>query len=138
MVLLEAIPHALATHITENLSIPTIGIGAGPGTSGQVLVITDVLGTYAMESENGQGSPAPRFVRHFGHVGAEAKRAIEGYVSEVKGRTFPANGETYGMKREEWEGFLARTRSDDVVRRSVRTLGKVEANEETEETEDGV
>ncbi|RSH92152.1 hypothetical protein EHS25_008567 [Saitozyma podzolica] len=100
-ILLEAIPHNLARHITDNLKIFTIGIGAGPGTSGQVLVITDVLGLYADGAK-------PRFVRHFGNVADEARKAVNGYVQEVKGGTFPELGkETYGMKKEEWEGFLA-------------------------------
>jgi len=140
MVLLEAIPHILASHITEHLSIPTIGIGAGPGTSGQVLVITDVLGTYAVDNvaENDEVIQQPRFVRQFGRVGAEAKRAIEGYVSEVKERTFPAVGkETYGMKKAEWEGFLARNHSRQGVERVARVKEGDEDLADEEETEDG-
>jgi 3-methyl-2-oxobutanoate hydroxymethyltransferase len=108
-ILLEAIPHNLARHITETLKIFTIGIGAGPGTSGQVLVITDVLGLYADGAK-------PRFVRHFGNVADEARKAVNGYVQEVKGGTFPELGkETYGMKKEEWEGFLATLAEGQVV-----------------------
>lgn len=100
--LLEAIPHSLARDITDSLEILTIGIGAGPGTSGQVLVITDVLGTYAEP-----GAWKAKFVRHFGDVGAASKKAVEGFVREVKGGGFPEVGkETYAMKKEEWAKFL--------------------------------
>lgn len=149
MILLEAIPHMLAAHITETLNIPTIGIGAGPKTSGQVLVITDVMGIYApdpapltattppvetqivvpspMSDTNitpstsviSNGIPPgtssavappvnqPRFVRQFGNVGAEARRAARAYAQAVRDGSFPEIGkETYGMKKEEWEAFL--------------------------------
>lgn len=114
-ILLEAIPHLLAGYITERLAIPTIGIGAGPQTSGQVLVVTDVLGTYApdepAEGEEGgekkDRAGQPRFVRQFGDVGRASRRAIEEYKRSVKGREFPEVGrETYGMKKDEWEAFL--------------------------------
>lgn len=101
--LLEAIPHTLARHITESLEILTIGIGAGPGTSGQVLVITDVLGTYAADP----GKWKAKFVRHFGNVGEVARGAVGDYVREVKGGGFPEVGkESYTMKKEEWARFL--------------------------------
>ena len=111
-ILFEAIPHPLATYLTSQLSVPTIGIGAGPGTSGQVLVVTDVLGVYADPAVAGDHSRAarqPRFVRQFGNVGTEARRAIEDYVKHVKDGSFPEVGkETYGMKDEEWDAFMAR------------------------------
>lgn len=100
--LLEAIPHKLATYISNELSTITIGIGAGTGTHGQVLVITDVLGLY-----DGEGTSRPRFVRGFGKVGEAMREAVEGYRDEVKGGGFPELGkETYTMKKDEWEGFL--------------------------------
>lgn len=132
MILLEAIPHLLAAHITSRLSIPTIGIGAGPGTSGQVLVVTDVLGTYAPDSTEEVGgvegkretSGQPRFVRQFGDVGRESRRALQAYVDNVRSGGFPEVGkETYGIKKEEWEAFIGKT----------KTEGKVEGVE----TEDG-
>lgn len=103
--LLEAIPHRLAKYITDSLGTLTIGIGAGGDTHAQVLVITDVLGLY-----NGDSAAAgkPRFVRHFGQVGKAMRDAVEGYKRAVEGRDFPEVGkETYTMKKEEWEGFLA-------------------------------
>ena len=143
MILLEAIPHVLASHITQRLSIPTIGIGAGPGTNGQVLVITDVLGVYAVENgDAGQGEgpsvpQQPRFVRQFGRVGAEAKRAVDEYVREVKGGTFPVVGkETYGMKKEEWEAFIARAERGVPSIPKSRVVGGGE-RDLGQETEDG-
>ncbi|KAK4684645.1 3-methyl-2-oxobutanoate hydroxymethyltransferase, partial [Tremellales sp. Uapishka_1] len=101
--LLEAIPHSLATFVTDKLDIPTIGIGAGPGTSGQVLVISDVLGVYAEEP----GVKKAKFVRQFANVGKEARRGAEGFVEAVKSGRFPEVGsETYAMKKDEWEAFL--------------------------------
>ncbi len=81
MLVLEAIPSSLGKHITESLSIPTIGIGAGPDCSGQVLVLQDMLGI-------SPGKP-PKFVKNFldGHSSIEA--AVKAYVREVKSGKFP-------------------------------------------------
>ncbi|ORX38824.1 ketopantoate hydroxymethyltransferase-domain-containing protein [Kockovaella imperatae] len=139
MILLEAIPHPLATYITERLSIPTIGIGAGSGTSGQVLVITDVLGVYAPDSSDLNGSeggafPQPKFVRQFGSVGQESRRAIGEYVRHVQDRSFPETGEeTYGMKKDAWDAFLA---SMEGVNETKAIQGDT-ASGKTRDTEDG-
>jgi len=81
MLVLEAIPSSLGKQITESLAIPTIGIGAGPDCSGQVLVLQDMLGI-------SPGKP-PKFVKNFvdGHASIEA--AIKAYVREVKNGKFP-------------------------------------------------
>lgn len=81
MIVLEAIPSSLGKQITETLSIPTIGIGAGPDCSGQVLVLQDMLGI-------SPGKP-PKFVKNFldGHSSIEA--AVKAYVREVKSGKFP-------------------------------------------------
>lgn len=81
MIVLEAIPSSLGKHITEALSIPTIGIGAGVDCSGQVLVLQDMLGI-------SPGKP-PKFVKNFmdGHASIEA--AVKAYVREVKSGKFP-------------------------------------------------
>ena len=81
MIVLEAIPSSLGKHITESLSIPTIGIGAGSDCSGQVLVLQDMLGL-------SPGKP-PKFVKNFldGHASIEA--AVKAYVREVKSGKFP-------------------------------------------------
>lgn len=103
-ILLEAIPSPLAAYVTSRLSIPTIGIGAGSGTSGQVLVLADALGITVSTSS----APPPRFVRRFSDVGAEMRRGIEEYVRAVRERSFPEEGkETYGMGGGgEWATFL--------------------------------
>lgn len=81
MVLMEAIPAALANEVTAALQVPTIGIGAGVGCSGQVLVLHDMLGIYP-------GKKA-RFVKDF-MVGADSiAHAVANYVAEVKAGTFP-------------------------------------------------
>ena len=81
MMVLEAIPSSLGKHITESLSIPTLGIGAGADCSGQVLVLQDMLGI-------SPGKP-PKFVKNFldGHASIEA--AVKAYVREVKAGKFP-------------------------------------------------
>ena len=81
MVVLEAIPSSLGEKITTELCIPTIGIGAGPDCSGQVLVLQDMLGI-------SPGKP-PKFVKNFmdGHHSVEA--AVKAYVREVKSGKFP-------------------------------------------------
>ena len=82
MVVLEAIPAALAAEVTQALHIPTIGIGAGPDCNGQVLVLHDMLGITA-------GKP-PRFVRNF-MMGADSiQAAVNAYVTAVKSGEFPA------------------------------------------------
>lgn len=82
IVLMEAIPAALATEVTARLSAPTIGIGAGAGCSGQVLVIYDMLGIYP-------GKKA-RFVKDFMAGTGSVGQAVANYVAEVKAGTFPA------------------------------------------------
>lgn len=81
IVLMEAMPAAVARRVTESLSVPTIGIGAGPDVSGQVLVNYDMLDIYP-------GRKA-RFVRNFMAGAPSVKAAIEAYVKAVKDRTFP-------------------------------------------------
>jgi 3-methyl-2-oxobutanoate hydroxymethyltransferase len=80
--LLEAIPARLAKEVTDSLAIPTIGIGAGPDCSGQVLVMHDLLGVFP-------GHQA-RFVKNFMEGQTSIDAAIRAYVSAVKDRSFPA------------------------------------------------
>ena len=82
MLLLEAIPSALGQQVTEALSIPTIGIGAGPGCSGQVLVLHDLLDVFPGQK--------PRFVKNFMAGQPSIQAAITAYVAAVKAKTFPA------------------------------------------------
>ncbi|GAA5955382.1 hypothetical protein JCM3765_006761 [Sporobolomyces pararoseus] len=99
---LEAIPSEVAKYVSERVDAPTIGIGAGNETDGQVLVQLDMLG--------GDPSPThvgPKFVKKFGSVGEEAVRGIGKYIEEVRTRSYPEEGQhTYPMKKEELEGFL--------------------------------
>jgi 3-methyl-2-oxobutanoate hydroxymethyltransferase len=81
MIVMEAVPAALATDITQHLSIPTIGIGAGAGCSGQVLVLHDMLGIYP-------GKKA-RFVKDFMQGAGSIAQAVANYVAEVKSGAFP-------------------------------------------------
>ena len=81
-VVLECIPAATAQNITQALHIPTIGIGAGSGCDGQVLVTHDMLGLFSDLS--------PRFVKHFGEIGQAIVEAVTTYCQEVREGTFPA------------------------------------------------
>ncbi len=87
MVLMEAIPATLAAEITAQLKVPTIGIGAGAGCSGQVLVVYDMLGIYP-------GKKA-RFVKNFMAGVGSVGQAIANYVAEVKAGTFPAQEHSF-------------------------------------------
>ncbi|KAF2130363.1 3-methyl-2-oxobutanoate hydroxymethyltransferas-like protein [Dothidotthia symphoricarpi CBS 119687] len=98
-VVVEAVPAEVATLVTKKLSIPTIGIGAGSGCSGQVLVQTDMLGNFP------PGRFLPKFVKKYGDVWGESIRAISQYKVEVKGRAYPALEHTYPMPQEEFSEF---------------------------------
>ena len=81
-VVLEKVPMGLAARITQRLSIPTIGIGAGVACDGQVLVVDDMLGFFT--------EFRPKFVKRYADLGALASEAIADYAAEVRARTFPA------------------------------------------------
>lgn len=94
-IVLECIPNRLAEYITGKLSVPTIGIGAGPHCSGQVLVMADLLGMMDEESH-----PPAKFVKKYANFNAEAVKAIEQYKSDLDG-VFPQEDlHGYKMKRE--------------------------------------
>jgi 3-methyl-2-oxobutanoate hydroxymethyltransferase len=96
---LEAVPAPVAARITEALGIPTIGIGAGAGCDGQVLVYHDLLGLY-------QGR-APRFVKRYAELAPEIQSALEAYAAEVRTGAFPEEKHTYSMPEEELAAFEA-------------------------------
>jgi 3-methyl-2-oxobutanoate hydroxymethyltransferase len=98
-VVLEAVPAAVARAVTEALIVPTIGIGAGPDTDGQVLVWHDMLGYYE--------GHAPRFVKRYADLGEVIVDALERYADEVRSGTFPEEQHTYKMPAEELEAFRA-------------------------------
>jgi 3-methyl-2-oxobutanoate hydroxymethyltransferase len=88
-IVLEAIPADIAREITERVSVPTIGIGAGVACDGQVLVSYDMLGM--------DETFKPRFVRRFATLGTTIKEAVGAYVSEVRGATFPSDAESFAV-----------------------------------------
>jgi len=101
-IVLEAVPAAIAASVTQALGVPTIGIGAGAGCDGQVLVWHDLLGLYE--------GKAPRFVKRYADLATEARRALEAYVDDVREGRFPEEQHTYGIPDEElaeFEGWLA-------------------------------
>lgn len=112
-VVLEAIPSKLGGYITSELSIPTIGIGAGPSTNGQVLVWDDMIGSW-----NGHKA---KFVRRFADVKAEHRRAVTDYVSAVRQRAFPDFSESYKICDEQWIEFLRSESVEDTGRFAERT-----------------
>lgn len=90
---LECIPHQLGKMVTEALDIPTIGIGAGPDTDGQVLVFHDLL-LFGVER-------TPKFVKQYGNVNEVILKGIGEYVNEVKNQQFPDESHVYTMKEDE-------------------------------------
>lgn len=91
-IVLEAIPADLAALITKKLTIPTIGIGAGNQTDGQVLVYQDMLGMY--------GEMQPKFVKRYADIGAEMNSAIQHYKTEIQQEQFPAAEHTFSIAPE--------------------------------------
>jgi 3-methyl-2-oxobutanoate hydroxymethyltransferase len=87
IVLMEAMPAAVAKRVTQSLTVPTIGIGAGPDVSGQVLVVYDMLDIFP-------GRKA-RFVKNFMEGGLSVRAAIEAYVKAVKAKTFPGSEHSF-------------------------------------------
>ncbi len=88
-VVLECVPEKLATMVTEKLDIPTIGIGAGAGCDGQVLVYADMLGMFS--------DFTPKFVKRFAETGQIMKDAFKAYNEEVKAMTYPEQKHTYAI-----------------------------------------
>ena len=91
-VVIEGVPDALGAAITEAVSIPTIGIGAGPAPDGQVLVFHDLLGM-------GRTAP-PKFVRAYANLGASITEAIGRYTADVRSGEFPSSEESYPASEE--------------------------------------
>ena len=101
--LIECVPHKVATYITENLRIPTVGIGAGNGTSGQVLVMSDMMGMISKEENNS----IPRFVKQYENVSTIMTNALGAYNRDVETRTFPErDAHSFKMKETIWKDFL--------------------------------
>jgi 3-methyl-2-oxobutanoate hydroxymethyltransferase len=101
-IVLEGIPDVLAEIVTEQISVPTIGIGAGAATDGQVIVFHDVLGLL-------DRGFSPKFLRRYASLADDAVAALEAFIADVRSGAFPAEAETYHMPeeaaaalREEW------------------------------------
>jgi len=98
-VVLEAVPAEVASRISAALEIPTIGIGAGAGCDGQVLVWHDLLGLYA--------GRAPRFVKRYAEIAEAIGDAVAQYAGDVRGGAFPEDVHTYAMPEDELAAFEA-------------------------------
>ena len=95
---LESIPARLAELVSQRLSIPTIGIGAGAGCDGQVLVLHDLLGLFDRFT--------PKFVKQYARMSVEMESAFGAYIADVREGRFPATEHTVEMADEEWETLL--------------------------------
>jgi 3-methyl-2-oxobutanoate hydroxymethyltransferase len=95
---LESVPDRVAALITDRLTIPTIGIGAGPGTSGQVLVLHDMLGLFDRFT--------PRFVKRYAELGQAARAALTAFCADVQSGAFPEAQHSYSIDDDEWRAFL--------------------------------
>lgn len=101
-IVLEAIPAEVAEVITGRLSVPTIGIGAGNGCSGQILVQSDMIGNFP------PGRFLPKFVKKYGDVWGETLQAITAYKDAVKTRQYPAEEHTYLIDKGQLDAFKSR------------------------------
>jgi 3-methyl-2-oxobutanoate hydroxymethyltransferase len=96
---LEAVPAEIAAVVTRRLEIPTIGIGAGPATDGQVLVLNDLLGIFEEFK--------PRFVKRYAHLRRDMITALSAFADDVRARRFPAEEHCYTIEPEELARFRA-------------------------------
>ena len=97
-IVLESVPARLGQLVSQKLSIPTIGIGAGVGCDGQVLVTHDLLGLFDRFT--------PKFVKKYANLHAEMQRAFADYISDVHGREFPAAEHSFEMEEREWQDLM--------------------------------
>lgn len=98
-VVLELMPAESAKYITENLKIPTIGIGAGVNCSGQIVVIDDILGKFT--------DFTPKFVKKYANLHDEILKGVQTYKQEVKNMIFPSEKESFELNQEEKEKLLS-------------------------------
>jgi 3-methyl-2-oxobutanoate hydroxymethyltransferase len=106
-IVLEAVPAPVAEEITRRLTVPTIGIGAGGATDGQVLVWHDLLGLY--------DGASPRFVKRYADLSTAIREAVSAYADDVREHRFPEELHTYGMADEELGAFRAIVGSDPAL-----------------------
>ena len=93
MIVIEAVPAPVGMLLSRSLTVPVVGIGAGAGCDGQVLVTPDMLGL--------QEALTPRYLKRYAHLASAVEDAVRRYVSEVKAGTFPAEEHTYSMDPQE-------------------------------------
>jgi len=98
-IVLESVPARIGARVTEALSVPTIGIGAGAGCDGQVLVWHDLLGI--------NEGVAPRFVKRYADVAGEIRRGLEAFAADVRSGTYPGDEHVYKISGEELRAFEA-------------------------------
>jgi 3-methyl-2-oxobutanoate hydroxymethyltransferase len=107
-IVFEAIPSAVTEALMPKLEIPVIGIGAGPATDGQVLVLHDLLGVYAGHK--------PKFVKAFADIRGESLKGVRAYTEEVRAGTFPNEEQhTYSISQEELEEFARYLEEETLV-----------------------
>jgi 3-methyl-2-oxobutanoate hydroxymethyltransferase len=94
----EAVPAKIAAVISKQLDIPTIGIGAGVGTDGQILLCHDLLGVFS--------DFKPKFTKRYANLTEVAVKGIQEYIADVKGGTFPDDDHSYSVDDEEYEKFM--------------------------------
>jgi len=104
-IVLEGVPNVLAQVVTQEVPVPTIGIGAGPYCDGQVLVFHDVLGLY--------DGRVPKFVRQYAHLADVATEALQHFFADVQEGTFPSDAESYHMDEESTRAFYALMREEE-------------------------
>lgn len=95
---LEKVPDRVAETISRKLAIPTIGIGAGAGCDGQVLVTHDVLGLFDRFT--------PKFVKQYAHLHQDLAAALAAYKADVESRAFPAAEHSFAISEDEWRKFV--------------------------------
>jgi 3-methyl-2-oxobutanoate hydroxymethyltransferase len=110
VIVLEGMPRELASIITSQLHSPTIGIGAGPDCDGQILVFHDLV--------NLSFSRPAKFVRQYGDAAALFRSAIEGYVHDVEGRSFPDESESYHLSKEVTDALKAPSEKAHLLRKA--------------------
>jgi len=102
---LESVPARIGAHVTGALGIPTIGIGAGAGCDGQVLVWHDLLGI--------NEGVTPRFVKRYANVAGEIRRGLEAFAAEVRSGAYPADEHVYKISGDELRAFEAELRGEE-------------------------
>jgi 3-methyl-2-oxobutanoate hydroxymethyltransferase len=103
-VVLEAVPAPVAARITEELTVPTLGIGSGRDCDGQVLVYHDLLGLYSGKS--------PRFVKRYAELAPVIEDALERFAADVRSGAFPGEEHTYSIPEDELAEFLSGSRAE--------------------------